>query len=249
MTTNQFTTEGLVIKEQQVGERDKLITVLTKTHGLIKAYASGAMTIKSKKGAATSMLVYSSFTVKQKGDNFTVSEATPIRLFFKSSADIENLALSQYFCELCLTSTPYQENCEEILSLILNSLYYITEKDINIFQLKAIFELRLMTIIGFMPNLVACHICSSYEKDLMFFDTSEGHLYCDTCTEYKNGFAVINITLLTSLRHIVFSDMKKLFLFKIPDEAAKALSQITERYLINKTEHKLQTLTFFNSLF
>lgn len=249
MTTNQFTTEGLVLREQQIGERDKLITVLTKSHGVILAYASGAMTIKSKKGAATSALVYSSFTIKQKGDNFTVSEASPQKLFFKSSSDIEALALSQYFCELCLTCAPYQENCEEILRLILNSLYYLTEKGINIFLLKAIFELRLMTIIGFMPNLVACHKCSCYENDLMFFDTSEGLLYCDTCAEYKGDFAVINLTLLTSLRHIIFADLKKLFLFSIPDDAAKALSQITERYLINKTEHKLKTLNFFNSLF
>ena len=249
MITNQFTTEGLVIKEQQIGERDKLITVLTKSHGLIKAYASGAMTIKSKKGAATSTLVYSSFTMKQKGDNFTVSEASPVKLFFKSSSDIEALALSQYFCELCLTCVPYQENCEEVLRLVLNSLYYLTEKNMNVFQLKAIFELRLMTIIGFMPNLVACQRCSNYQNDIMFFDTAEGLLFCDGCAEYKPDFAVINLTLLTSLRHIVFSDLNKLFLFQIPNEAARALSQITERYLINRTEHKLKTLNFFNSLF
>ena len=249
MIINQFTTEGLVIKEQQIGERDRLVTILTKTHGLIKAYASGAMTIKSKKGAATSTLVYSSFTIKQKGDNFTISEASPIKLFFKSSSDIEALALSQYFCELCLTCAPYQENCEEILKLVLNSLYYLTEKGMNIFLIKAIFELRLMSIIGFMPNLVACQNCSSYEKDIMFFDMTEGLLFCDTCAEYKSDFAVINLTLLTSLRHIIFSDIKKLFLFTIPDDAAKALSQITERYLINRTEHKLGTLNFFNSLF
>ena len=249
MTINQFTTEGLVLREQQIGERDKLITVLTKENGLISAYASGAMTIKSKKGAATSTLVYSSFTIKQKGDNFTVLEATPIKLFFKTSADIEALALSQYFCELCLTCAPYQDSCDEILRLLLNSLYYLTEKGINIFQLKAIFELRLMTIIGFMPDLLVCRNCSAFEKDIMFFDTNEGQLFCDSCEEYRQGFAVINRTLLTSLRHIVLSDIKKLFLFKIPDDAAKALSQITERYLINKIEHKLKTLNFFNSLF
>lgn len=249
MIINQFTTEGLVLREQQIGERDKLVTLLTKTHGLIKAYASGAMTIKSKKGAATSTLVYSSFTIKQKGDNFTISEAAPIKLFFKSSSDIEALALSQYFCELCLTCTPFQESCDEILRLILNSLYFLTEKKMNVFLLKAIFELRLMTIIGYMPNLIACHNCSSYEKDIMFFDTSEGLLYCNSCEDYKSDFAVINLTLLTSLRHIVFSDFKKLFLFQIPDDAAKALSSITERYLINRTEHKLKTLNFFNSLF
>ena len=57
------------------------------------------------------------------------------------------------------------------------------------------------------------------------------------------------MTLLTALRHIVYSDINKLFMFSIPDEAAVALSQITERYLLNKTEQKPKTLSFFNSLF
>ena len=51
------------------------------------------------------------------------------------------------------------------------------------------------------------------------------------------------------MRHIVFSELQKLFAFTVPDEAAKALSLITERYLINKTENRLKTLDFFKSLF
>lgn len=249
MTINQFTTDGLIIKEQQIGERDKLITVLSRNYGVITAYASGAMTIKSKKGAATSMLAYASFTIKQKGDKYSIVEASPIQLFFKSGSDIEILSLAQYFCELCLNYAPTEENCEDILRLLLNTLHYLTQKKRNIFLLKAIFELRLMVLIGYMPNLVACHKCSTYENDLMYFDTIEGILFCKGCAEYKGEYAVINSTLITSMRHIVFSELQKLFAFTVPDEAAKALSLITERYLINKTENRLRTLDFFKSLF
>lgn len=38
----RFTTEGLVVKETVVGESDRLVTLFTKDHGLIKAFASGA---------------------------------------------------------------------------------------------------------------------------------------------------------------------------------------------------------------
>ena len=249
MTINQFTTDGLIIREQQIGERDKLITVLSRNFGVIKVYASGAMNVKSKKCAATSMLAYSSFSIKQKGGKYSITEASPIQLFFKSGADIEKLSLAQYFCELCAQYANSEENCEDILRLLLNSLHFLNEKDIDIFLLKAIFELRFMSLIGYMPNLVACQNCAEYEKDIMYFDLKEGLLYCTDCVEYKSDFAVINKTLLTSLRHIVFSELKRLFSFKIPTEAAKALSQITERYLVCKTENRLKTLDFFNSLF
>jgi len=64
----RFTTEGLVIKEMQVGESDRLVTLFTKEYGILKAFAAGAKTIKSKKGAATALLTYSSFTIQRKKD-------------------------------------------------------------------------------------------------------------------------------------------------------------------------------------
>ena len=249
MIQDKFTVDALVITEQQIGESDKLITLLTRHNGVIKAYASGARTIKSKKGAATSLLAYSSFTLSIKCNTYKVIEASPIDIFLNAGDDIEALSLAQYFCELCIYHAPNSENCESVLRLTLNCLHFLSNKKRNIFLLKAIFELRLMALTGYLPNLIACNDCAKFEDDIMYFDTNEGCLYCKKCRVYNNDFAVINLTLLTSLRHIIYSDISTLFLFSIPDEAAIALSSITERYLVNKTEHKLKTLSFFNSLF
>lgn len=248
MTQDQFTADALIIREQQIGESDRLVTLLSRHNGVIRAYATGARSIKSKKGPATSLLAYSSVTLKQKGDTYRITEASPIEIFFKAGDDIEALSLAQYFCELCIHHAPNSENCEAVLRLALNSLHFLSNRTRNIYLLKAVFELRLMALTGYMPDLVACNGCAKYEDDIMYFDTSEGCLYCKSCHEYNSECAVINATLLMALRHIIYSDLSKLFLFSVPDEAAKALSQITERYLLNKTEHKLRTLSFFNSL-
>ena len=58
---------GLVIREQNIGEYDRLITVLTARHGLIRAFSRGAKKAKSKKLSATALLTYSDFTYKNKG--------------------------------------------------------------------------------------------------------------------------------------------------------------------------------------
>ena len=249
MMSDRFTVDALVIREQQIGESDKLITLLSRNMGVFTAYATGAKSIKSKKGAATSLLSYSSLTLQKKGDSYRVTEAAPIEIFFKAGDDIEALSLAQYFCELCNFHAPSSENCEQVLRLVLNSLYFMSKKDKNIFVLKAIFELRLMCLIGYTPDLIACSNCAKFEDDLMYFDTFEGRLFCRECHDYNSECAVINLTLLNALRHIVYSDIKKLFLFSIPDDAAVALSSITERFLLNNTEQKPKTLSFFNSLF
>ena len=245
----QITVDGLIIREQSVGESDKLITVLTRHDGVISCYASGAKSIKSKKGAATCLLSYSSFTLKRQGNSFRVTEATPLEVFFKTGNDIEPLSLAQYFCELALYNAPSDEQCETVLRLFLNALHFLNENKRNIHLIKAIVELKLLSLIGYMPDLVACKKCMKYESEFMYFDTDAGYLFCSGCINYEKSFAVINGTLIMAMRHIIFADFSKLFSFTLPDEACVALSTITERYLINKTERNYKTLQFFNSLF
>lgn len=249
MEQTQYSTDGLIIREQNIGENDKLVTILTRDMGVISAYAAGSKSIKSKKASSTCLLSYSSFVFKKKGDFFRIAEASPIKVFFNTGEDIEALYLAQYFCELAAAHTPDDKTCNSVLRLFLNALHFLSEKKRNIFLLKAIVELRLLSIIGYMPDLIACKKCIKYENDLMYFDTLEGLIFCTECEPYRKEFAVLNKTLLTAMRHIIYSDFEKLFFFTLPDDACKALSSVTETYLINKTEQKLKTLSFFNSLF
>ena len=128
MEQTQLTTDCLVIKVKSVGDNDKLLTVLSRELGVISVYASGAKNIKSKKGAATSLLSYSSLTLKKKGEHFRVTEASPVEVFFKTGDDIEALSLAQYFCELAINHAPSDESSEQVLRLFLNEKYKKTAK-------------------------------------------------------------------------------------------------------------------------
>ena len=78
----QFTTDALVIKEANIGDKDRLITLMTRDMGVIRAFAVGAKSIKSKRGSATGLLSYSNFHLDKKGDTYKVIEATTNKVFF-----------------------------------------------------------------------------------------------------------------------------------------------------------------------
>ena len=236
-----------MIGETNIGEQDKLITLLTADKGIIKAYASGAKSIKSKRAAATSLLSYASFTIDKKGENLRVTEATPITLFFGAGSDIITLSLSQYFCELSRVIEPPPEESQDFLRLILNSLHFLTHKKKNPVLLKAITEFRILSTSGYMPNLVACEDCGKFEDDIMYFSLENGSLYCKECMSGVN-LIPINRTVLEAMRHIIFSKFDKLYSFSIPEKDAEILSNITERYLNFQTEHRFSTLEFYNSI-
>ncbi len=249
MTQNQthFTTQGLVIREMIVGESDRLVTLLTREHGLIKAFASGAKSIKSKKGAATSLLTYSNFTIKRKKDTLRIYEATPISMFFEIGGDIEILTISQYFCELANEFATADEPCEELLRLILNSLHFLIKEKRYPCLIKAITEFRLAAISGYSPNLVACEGCGKFEDDIMYFGLNDGNLLCCDC--YNSGsFLPVDRTMLTAMRHIAYSQFKNLYSFDIPQETARRLSDLTGRYITFQSDHRFSTLEFFESI-
>lgn len=243
----RFTTEGLVIKEMNVGESDRLVTLFTRDYGIIKAFASGAKNIKSKKGAATSLLTYSSFTILNKKGTNRIYEATAISQFFSMGSDLTILSLSQYFCELASAFAEENVANKELLRLILNSLHFLTKEKRFPPIIKAITEFRIASISGYMPSLVACRDCSKFEDDIMYFSLLDGSLSCNECGK-RDGDTPVNRTILSAMRHIAFSEFKKLYSFEIPDEDAKILSEITERYLLTQTDQKFQTLEFFNSI-
>ena len=236
-TENRFSTEALVIREMKIGDNDRLVTLFSREHGIIKAFASGAQNVKSKKASATSLLTYGSFTIKRKANSLRIYEATPITVFFGAGSDITVLSLSQYFCELAFVFGAEGEPNVELLRIILNSLHFLTKEKRYPPLIKAITELRVATISGYAPDLVACENCGKFEDAVMFFDLYNGLLNCKNCITNKN-LRPIDRTLLSALRHIVYSELKNLYSFEIPEDKAKELSEITGEYITIQTDHK-----------
>lgn len=247
-TQTRFTTQGLVIKELNVGENDRLVTIFTKEYGIIKAYASGAKSIKSKRAGACSLLTYSSFAITRKGEHYRINEAEIISTFFTMGMDVEILALCQYFCELSYVFVEAMNPNPEFLRLILNSLHFLTKEKKFPPLIKAITEFRIAVISGYRPDLLACEECGKFEDDVMFFNLENGSLSCKECTENFEGLIPLDRTTLTALRHISFSEFSKLYSFSVPEKSAVALSKITEKYLIFQTDYHFHTLDFYHSI-
>ena len=247
----KFTTQGLIIKSTNIGESDRVVVVLTRDRGVLSAFVSGARKPKSKNSAATSLLSYSSLTLTQTKDAYRITESEVVEAFFDLSEDIMRLSLAQYICELCLATVPESVESEDFLRLTLNSLHFIAKDKMDLYAVKALTELRLMSIAGFMPDLVGCRECGTDRDFPMFLDLLGGDMLCNTCkanNTVQGQFLELDKTTFAAMRHIVYSDFNKLYSFSLPAENAKYLSFVTEKFVMAQTERKYKTLEFFHSL-
>lgn len=237
-------TSGVVLKEQSINENDKLVTLLTLTNGVVRAFARGAKSPKNRKNAGTQLFCYCDFDLYFGNNVYCVEEAIPKKTFFDLRNDIKSLALAQYFCELMQELAPREENSEDYLKLILNSNYLLMNSKKDTALLKPVFELRLLVLSGYMPSVVSCCSCGEYESETMYFDTSKGELYCDKCAK-SQYYAPLSISAVQAIRHVVFSEDDKIYSFSLKGKAGLEFEETVERYLLNVTMRNYKTLDFY----
>lgn len=245
----QIETSGLVILEKSVGESDRLVTILTREEGVVRAFAQQAKKIKSNKLSATQLFSYSRFSIYKGRDKYIINDAQSIEVFFDLRKDIERLSLAQYFCELAGVLAPQEAEAGDFLRLILNAFHFLCKGTRPNSLIKAIVEMRMLSLAGYMPDLVCCSGCSCYEADEMYFLPRKGLIYCRDCFQPSaEPMMKLSRGALTGLRHTVFADFEKLFSFSLSPQGLKELSNASEQYVLTTLERSFNTLEFYRQM-
>ncbi len=243
------TVKGLVLKEKSYGENDKILYILTDSMGLITVSAKGVKKSNAKNSSVSQMFCYANYCLSESKGRYILNSAEPIRIFYDIRLDVEKFALASYFCELLLYTSTYEQS-GEVLRLILNTLHFLEDKNKEPRLLKSIFELRLMSEIGLVPNLIGCCECLTYSATLMQFDLKGGRIYCENCCGSRDlrTFEVIDETLLHAIRYIALTDMERLFSFRLSSDYLEMLNVITERYVKLQLDKRFATLDFYKTI-
>lgn len=255
----QIEVRGLVIRTVDIRETDRLITIFTEEMGVLSALARGARSLKSRKMSSTMQFCYSSFVLYKQGDKYWIKESSLIESFFDIRQTIEGLALANYIAEV-LSDVTIAEADKDLLRLSLNSLYAIASGKYEIEKIKAVFEIRAASILGFMPDIISCNECGTKNGDF-FFDIMSGSIQCHKCRREaelmhkmpENPHESRIVCLLSegakmALGYSIYSPLEKIFSFKISDEDMRLFSHSAEEYLLNQVGHTYKTLDFYKSL-
>lgn len=247
-------TTGIVIKQRNLGENDRVITILSHDNGVFEAIAKGVKSPKSKLGSSCQTLSYSQFDLYKSKSNLFITSAQVVNSFYNLRLDVEKLALAGYFCEISQQLCPNLDNLSDFISLLLNSLHLLEKGTKQDIILKSIFELRSVSLAGFMPDLVCCRECCNYQMEHMFFDDVNANLICSDCLTASTippniKLIKVDLSVLTAMRHIIYSPPKKIYSFNLTsDQLLLQLNYITQKYLLLNAGAKFPALTVYKDL-
>ena len=242
-----LTVKGLVIRETAYGEADRIFDLLTES-GIRTVRARSVRKPGAKYAAVTQLFSYGEFCLRQSGERFFLDSAVSRNQFYGLRNDLEALALASYFSEL-IQKTATEQPQAQLLRLFCHALHHLSEHDRPPLLVKAVFELRLLTELGLMPDMLCCKVCGKYLPVHPVLRIAEADFVCADCTEVQNpADLAAKPSVIQAARHVIFSDFDRLFQFRLKDEALPLFALYTERFLLHQLGFSFHTLHFYHQL-
>ena len=235
-----LTVRGLVIRVVPYREYDKLIAILTE--------ANAVRSLVNPNSAACNLFSYSEFVLQKKQDRYYLIKAQVLNLPLGHNCDLATLSAASYFGELCDDVGRDKEGAASALRLLMNALFLLKKNDRPVSLIKAVFELRLLSSIGFLPQLNACGNCSTEEiSSLSHFHPVEGVVLCRECA-YATDARKISLSALKLMQRTVCVSESQAYAVSLEDDLLYEFSRICESYTLSQLQREFKTLAFYHQM-
>jgi DNA repair protein RecO (recombination protein O) len=225
--------KGINLKSIKVGEADKIITIFSREEGKISAIGKGARRPGSKFGARLEPFAYNDYLLAEGKSLYIISQVETIDNFHKLREDQGMLEASFFLSKLLNFSTEDgQKNAAlfdltlEVLKLIKNGCDPITS--------KLIYEILLMDVEGFFPNITGCVKCKKQvkkEPEHVTFSVRYGGLYCSSCASLEPGGVLLPYSLVKLMSAIKGGSEADLLELKVEKADADKLNRALLPYI------------------
>jgi DNA repair protein RecO (recombination protein O) len=245
-----YRTEGVVLRRQNLGEADRLTTIYTLHYGKLRLVAKGVRRLHSRKAGHLEPFTRVALLIARGRDLDIITQADTIEDYPALQNDLERMGYASYLVELLDRFTVEEgEGNQTQYRLLLDAMERLTENEIDPTAVILYFELRLLELVGYRPELFQCVGCGSeIRPENQYFAFYQGGVICPTCAKGKGHLVSLSLPVLKVLRHFQRSNFIIASSPKIPPELFGEVDQLMEGYINYLLERKLSVPAFLRRL-
>lgn len=234
---------GIVIAENNMGDYDKMLTILTPNYGKISCVAKGARRPQSALLAGTQLFCFGEYMMYKGTNTYHINSCETIEIFYNLRTDLDKLKYAIHINKIIQDITEENENCYKILQLFLNTLYTISETEKDKDFVLSVFKMRLLCILGFMPRVTKCVSCKE-EQNLTKFSIRDNGFKCEACGKQDKSSLDMSESARSAILYTISAPPKKLYSFSLKDDSLREFELISKIYFNEKLEkeYKLEDL-------
>ncbi|MGB9682695.1 MAG: DNA repair protein RecO [bacterium] len=229
---------GLILSHKNIGEGDRLIILLTRERGKLKAVARGSRKISSKLAGSLEPLNAIRAWINI-GKTFDIVKGVEvIKAFPNIRKDLNKYLTAVRMLEFTEVITPENDSGENFYRLLLGVLTALDRYDANIESLLRFFWINAISLAGYKLRLDRC-ICG--REDIFYFSPSLGGVICRDCMLKTNDAMLTSSKAIEVLKEYEGMKLSEAIKKEVPQMLGKEIDDILEGFRLYHTGIKLKS--------
>ena len=241
--------EAIVLRRHNFGEADRLLTVFSLERGKLRLMAKGVRKPRSRKAGHVEPFTRVALINSRGREIDIISQADALDLYTLLRENLRFLGRAAYFAELVDRFSVDREENRQLYRLLADSFSRLDQEDTSANSVARFFEIRLLELVGYRPELFNCVRCSAeIRPEDQFFSHQDGGVVCPHCAEGRRGFERISLSALKVLRHYQRNSYKVASEAAIRAEVHQEIDGIMEGFFSYLLERNLNSPTFIRDI-
>jgi len=170
--------EGVVLRTTRLGEADRIVTLVTRGHGKVRAVAKGVRRTTSKFGGRLEPLSHVAMLCWQGRELDIVNQAEVLDSFRVVREDLHRVSKAFTLLEVVDQLSQEHHANPRLYEMLVGALRALADDDAA--ALVPAFLVKVLALDGAAPVVDRCVSCGDTE-DLVAFDFAEGGVLCRAC--------------------------------------------------------------------
>lgn len=240
--------EAVVLRHTDWGEADRLLVLFGREAGKIRAIAKGVRKLHSRKAGHLEPFTRVKLLLARGRDFWIVTQADTVDAYLPIRDDLVRTAYAAYVIEL-LDRFTYEEGQNRALYQALVDVLQLISMLPDPFPAVRHYELRLLDILGFRPELTNCVRCEKLIKpEDQFLDAGQGGVLCPRCGELSAAARPISMQGLKYLRHFQRSTFQEASRAPLTPAIKREMEALLRYYITYWLERQLNSPAFLQEV-
>ncbi|QRN83072.1 DNA repair protein RecO [Chloroflexota bacterium] len=243
-----YRTQAIILGHIEYGEADRILKVFTFQKGKITAIAKGVRRIRSRKAGHLEPFTRVTLLLAKGRNMDIVTQAETVDNYSGLREDLQRIGYASYVVEVLDRFTYEEGQNVAIFRLLANTLKRL-EAHPNPATVVHYYELRLLDLVGFRPQLFECVDCGKPVQAVdQFFSPLAGGVACPHCGRARPEAWSIGVDTLRYFRHLQRSNWDQVAGIEIPSAIEPVLADLIQRYISYILERQLNTPHFIKEI-
>ena len=244
-----YTTDAVVVRSSNLGEADRIITLDTPIHGLVRGVAKAARKPGSKLGGHLDLLKYVSVSVRETRTLHGLSQASTVNGFRGLRDDLDRFSRASYVSEMAEWFSVENGANQPLFRLLLDVLESLEATD-NPEMTTRFFEMRLLQLSGFAPELARCvETGAGLEPANHLYSADRGGLVSNDARPVgESALLPASLNTIKLLRFLSRTDIAQVGVMKPNEDENRQLSRILRAQIHHVLSRRLHSEAFMDEV-